>query len=132
MLLSGSSSVDSAVQFFTVLIIFILVLGITFFVTRWIAGFQKNQMSGGNVTVIETTKISPNQYIQIVKIGERYIAIATGKDNVTFLSNLDKDELDLDKQGLASADFSTVLKKFGTGFSKKEELESDDSSKDEE
>ena len=132
MLLASSGGVDSVVQFITVLIIFAIVLGMTLFVTRWIAGFQKNQMAGSNISVIETTKISPSQYIQIVKIGTKYVAIAVSKDSITLLSELNETDIDFGKQGSVSTDFSTVLNKFKTNLQKKEGTDENTSNEDEE
>ena len=57
----------SYAQFITVLLVFVLVLGITALTTRWIAGYQKQQNQNNNVEVIETSRIANNKYIQIVR-----------------------------------------------------------------
>ena len=132
MLLSPTGGIEAAVQFITVLLIFVLVLVITLFVTKWVAGFQKTQMAGSNVTVIETTKISPNQYVQIVKIGQQYLAIAVSKEQVTVLTKLDEQELNLEKQSNAPTDFSEVLNKFRKSLPEKDSESGDDFSKNEE
>ena len=93
MLLSSGGGVDSVVQLITVLVIFVLVLAITLFVTRWVAGFQKQQMTGKNMQVIETMRLTPNQFVQIVKIGKHYLAIAVSKEQVTLLTELSQDEI---------------------------------------
>lgn len=88
-LLSGSSYA----QFLTVLVIFVLVLGATAWVTKWIAGYQRTQGRNGNIEVLETSRIANNKYIQIVRIGGKRVAIAVGRDEVTKLCELDADEL---------------------------------------
>ncbi|MBP3458298.1 MAG: flagellar biosynthetic protein FliO [Lachnospiraceae bacterium] len=87
------SKIDSVVQFLTVLVIFVFVLGATWFTTRYIAGFQKGKMRGNNFESIDSFRISQNKYIQIIRIGERYLAIAVCKDTVTVLAELQKDEI---------------------------------------
>ena len=112
MLLTSNRGVESVVQLITVLVIFVLVLFVTLFVTKWLAGFQKQQQSGKNINVVEITKISPNHYAQILKIGSKYVAVAIGKDNVTVLATLDESELNLEENGNAQKpDFAAVFEK---------------------
>ena len=75
------------------LLVFIVVLAATYFFTRWMAGFQKEKTSTGNIEVIETARISTTKYIQIVRIGQKYMAIAVGKDEVTNLGEISREDL---------------------------------------
>ncbi|MGN0131769.1 MAG: flagellar biosynthetic protein FliO [Lachnospiraceae bacterium] len=93
MLLTVVSKIDSAVQFLTVLIIFVFVLGATWLTTRYIAGFQKGKMRGNNFEIVDSFRISQNKYIQILRIGNRYLAVAVCKDTVTVLTELTEDEI---------------------------------------
>ena len=62
------------------LLVFVIVLAATYYFTKWMAGFQKERNLSGNIEVIETARISTTKYIQIVRIGSKYMAIAVGKD----------------------------------------------------
>lgn len=93
---------DSYAQFITVLAVFVLVLAVTALVTKWIANYQKVQSVNVNIEVIETTRISSNKYIQVVRLGERYVAIAVCKDTVTLLGEIPKGQL---KEGNHSGNF---------------------------
>jgi len=84
---------NSAAQFITVLLIFVIVLAVTYFVTRFIGVYQKNQGKTGNIEVIESARISPSVYIQIVRIGSKYVALSVGKDNSALLCELSEDEI---------------------------------------
>ncbi len=131
MLLASNGSLDGVVQLITVLVIFVLVLFITLYVTRWIAGFQKKQMNGSNMQVIETMRLTPNQFVQIIKVGNQYLAIAVSKEQVTLLTKLEEDEIDLEQTNTQSADFATVLKQFKKSLPVKGD-EENTSSKDDE
>ena len=74
--------------------------------------FKELQNEGKNIQVIETAKISPNQYAQILKIGDRYVAVAVSKENVTVLTTLEESQLNLEtsKQPYKN-DFASVFKK---------------------
>lgn len=96
MILTASGPLDSFVQFITVLFIFLFVLIVTYAVTKWISGIQKIQMTGKNMTVLETLRISNSKYLQIVRAGDKYLVIAVCKDTVTMLTELSADSLCLD------------------------------------
>ena len=85
--------VNSYAQFIAVLVVFVLVLGLTALTTRWIANYQKQQNANCNIEILETTRISNNKYIQLVRIGETYRAIAVCKDSVTLLGEVSREEL---------------------------------------
>ncbi|MDD2972117.1 MAG: flagellar biosynthetic protein FliO [Lachnospiraceae bacterium] len=114
MLLSQYSSLNSFAELLTVLIIFIFVLVITYCCTRWMANYQKGKTFSRNIEVIETYKITTNKYIQIVRTGEKYLAIAVCKDTVTFLTELEKEQISVqeDPQGtLSGIPFKELLEK---------------------
>lgn len=131
-MLLTSSGVNSVVQLITILVIFALVLAITLYVTRWIAGFQKNQMTGSNMAVIDTMRLTQNQVIQIVKIGNQYLAIAISKDQITYLTKLDESEIHIKTNEGGEADFSAILKKVKNSLPLGGNEEQETSNKDEE
>lgn len=88
-----ASGTDGYIQFITVLLIFIAVLGITAWTTKWIANYQKQQSVNGNIEVLETTRIANNKYIQIIRAGEKYMVIAVCKDSVTMLGEIPEEQL---------------------------------------
>ena len=96
-LLTGITS--SYIQFITVLLIFVLVLGVTAVTTKWISNYQKQQGAGGNIQVIETSRISNSKYIQIVRVGKTYMVIAVSKDTVTMLGEVPEDHLKFQDSG---------------------------------
>ena len=112
MILTISDSIDSFVQFVTVLIIFIFVLIITYLTTRYIAGVQKNRIKTGNMEIIETLRISNNKYLQIVKAGSKYLVMAVCRDTVTMLTELDEKELVfVESDTVSLPDFKGILEK---------------------
>lgn len=88
-----ATTVSSAGQLITVLLIFAFVLAITYLTTRYIGGLEKNKTQGSNISIIESQPISQNKYIQIVRITDRYFAIAVCKDNVTMISEISGDAI---------------------------------------
>lgn len=110
MLLSVTTGMDSYIQFVTVLILFVFVLGITYLVTKWIANYQKGKTIVGNLEVIETCRITSNKYVQIVRAGSKYLVIGLGKDEIHILSELSEEELDLqDAHEEKTANFRSIF-----------------------
>lgn len=123
MLVAVSTGPDQVAQFITVLFIFLFVLVITYYTTRWIAGFQKEKMTGKNVEIIETLKISQNKYVQILRTGEKYIVIAISKDGVTMLTEVEAEKIILPEtnSAVAQLDFKAILEKAKKRAKKNEE-----------
>lgn len=112
MLLTITTRADSYIQFMTVLLLFVLILGITYLVTRWIAKFQKERVGSGNLEVIETCRITQNKYVQILRAGEKYLVIAVGKDEIHMLSELSEKELVFREETQGQVpDFASVLER---------------------
>ena len=102
---------DAYLQFISILIIFIAVLAATYYVTKWIANYQKGTESGRNIDVIETCKISATKYVQIIRIGERYVAIGVSKDEITNLGDVPAEDLQFNTESKENLSFKEVLEK---------------------
>ena len=102
---------NSVVQFITVLLIFLFVLAITYFTTRLVGNYHKNTMQGSNIHVLETLRISSTKYIQLLKIGDKCIAIAVSKDNVTYLGEIEEESLSFDNNK-SNDSFKDILSRF--------------------
>lgn len=89
----AAASLDSFVQLITVLIIFVFVLILTYFTTRWMAGIQKGRSFNRNLKIIETISVGNNKMISIVEAGTKYIVVSIGKDEVNFLTELKEEDL---------------------------------------
>ncbi len=99
-----SGPAEGFVQFLTVLIIFIIVLVITYLTTRLVGSYQKQQTHGRNIEVIEVTRIGNNRFLEIVRVGKRYFVIATGKEEISFISEVSEEDIDLNADDTAAND----------------------------
>lgn len=120
-----SSQGESLFQLVIVLFIFVVVLIMTYYATKWMAGYQKQQQIGKNLYVVETVRVGNNKFVEIVQTGkDHYIVIGVGKDEIVFLGNLDAEAVNIeepsDKQISASANFRDILKRFTDLPNKKE------------
>lgn len=128
-ILTGTGQTGSVGQLIVVLIIFFVVLFITAYTTKWVAGYQKQQNYNKNLKIIETIKVSSNKYLEIIKAGtDKYFLIGIGKDEVTSIGEIPKEALDLSKEEkssfAANSATSASFKDFFNSFrSKKDESE---------
>lgn len=113
MLLSAASGVESVARLLTTFILFLFVCVITYYTARFVAAFQKSGMRATNIEAVEAYRISNNKYIQIIRIGEKYLAIAVCKDTVTVLCELTENEIIPIGQGEnpVPVDFKEILEK---------------------
>ena len=102
MLLTISEKADSYVQFMTVLVLFLLVLAVTYFVTKWMAGYQRGRASNGNMEILETLSLSNNKYIQLIRVGQKYLAVVICKDTVTMLTEIPEQDLILSEGNVSN------------------------------
>ena len=119
---ANSSAANSVAEFLTVLVIFVLVLVVTWLVTKWIAGYQRGRNFGKNLELIETFKIAPNKYVQIIRMGKKYVAIAVGKDTVTMLTEIPEDQLQLpeERKDRTQKSFREILSEYREKDTKEE------------
>lgn len=91
-----ASAGESIFELIVVLVIFVGILLLTYYTTKWIAGYQKGRMVNQNLELIETLKITNNKYVQILRAGkDKYLVIGVGKDEISRLGELTEDEVKL-------------------------------------
>ena len=88
------STSQSFFQLIIVLVCFVVVLVLAYYTTRWLANYQKGRSFNKNLKIIETLKLSPDKYVQIIACGkEKYLIVGLSKNEVTLLGELSEDEL---------------------------------------
>ncbi len=104
----------SIAQLLTMIAVFVLVLVLAWLAARFIAGYQKTGgFAGTNIEVIEAARLSQTQIVELLRIGDKYIAVAVGKDRVVKLGEWSGDEMKpvmSEKRPGAVPDFKSVLK----------------------
>ncbi len=107
------TGIDGYLQLIASLIVFIVVLAAALFSAKWLANYQKGIRANGNIEIIESSQLTANKYLQIVRIGEKYIAIAVCKDTVTVLCEISKEDLkEGTLPGYTGPDFKSILTRF--------------------
>ena len=120
-----TSTGESIFQLLVVLFCFVIVLALTYYTTRWIAGDQKSHSFHKNLAVVETLKLTNNKFIQLIQVGkDTYYVIAIGKDEISFLGQVDQEQLkeislETEEIPTVKGDFEDILNKVKERLPKK-------------
>lgn len=125
-----TSSFQSFTQLIGVVLIFLVVLVLTYYTSKWVGGYQRINMKNKNIQIIESIGVGNNKYICLVKAGKEYLVVAVGKDEITMLAQLTEEQLtevpQFDQNGILMSgnsktadNFQEVLEKVKKGFPKK-------------
>lgn len=92
-MVSLSASMESFLQLISALLIFAIVLLLTYFTARWVGSYQKVRMKSKNLQVIESLAVGNNKSICLIKTGTEYLVVAIGKDEIHPLATLKEEQL---------------------------------------
>ncbi len=120
MILAAADRAESITQFLTVILVFVLVLVLTYLTTRFVGSYQKSRALTRNFEVIETYRVTNGKYLQIVKIGKKYVVIGIGKDDITNICELSEDDIKPipESSGQGFESFRSILEKAGARIGK--------------
>ena len=107
---SGNAATNIA-RFLTLLVIFLLVLGVTFYTTKFIARTQQGRIHSTNMEIMETMPVANGKYLQIVRIGGKYVVLAIAKDSITKITELAEGEY-VPSEKPQTGSFGDLIKKF--------------------
>ena len=92
-MLATARSIQSLFELLGLIVVFVVVLAVCYFTTKFVAGRQLVQKKIGNFEVVETFAIAQNKYLQLVRMGNKYVVIAVAKDSISFVTELDETEV---------------------------------------
>lgn len=87
------SSADNLLQLLGLCLILALILVAAYYTSRFIGRYKMGQLKDSNIQVIEAFRISPNKMLQIVRIANRYVVLGISKDQITYITELDGNEV---------------------------------------
>ena len=125
-----TSSFQSVMQLIGIVLIFLVVLALTYLTSKWVGGYQRINMKNKNLQIIESIGVGNNKYIALIKAGEEYLVVAIGKDEITMLAQLTEEQLtevpQFDQNGVlisgnskTADNFQEVMEKVKNRFPKK-------------
>lgn len=136
MMLQGSTeNISSALSVISLILIFIFIVVLAYFTTRFIARYQSNSINTrSNMRIIESMRVSNNKFIAIVEVCNSFYIIGVGKDEITLIDKLDSEDADVLKNGQLSdagkkIDFKEILSQIKNKGVDKEHTEDNDETK---
>ena len=88
----GMSAISSVAEVVGMLTAFTVVLAAAYFATRYLGKYAAGGRNGGNIHILETVKLAPERYLQIIEISERYFLIGVSKTDISLITELKKEE----------------------------------------
>ena len=117
MILTGNL-LQNTLKLFGLVILFVLIIAACYYVTRFVGTKSMGEIRESNIKIIDTCRINQNQCLMIVCVGKRYYLLASNKDSVSMLSELEQEKLTvLPKDGAKKVKFQDVF----ASFTKKQE-----------
>ena len=119
MLATAQNSMQSLFELLGLILIFVIVLVVCYYTTRFVAGRQLVQKKIGNFDTVETFPLAQNKYLQLIRMGNKYVVISVTKDSVSYITELDENEVcQIQKStSVSGKSFKEVL----SGLSKKQD-----------
>ena len=109
-----SGTIGNILQLIGLIIVFIIILFATYYVSRWVGKSGLIQNSSSNIRVVETFRLSQTKYLQIIKVGKkRFFLIAVSKDDITYISELNEEDIAIVQDSMTenNFNFADILKK---------------------
>lgn len=129
---TSTSIMDNTLQLFGLILMFCFVLAATYLTSKFIGRFKLGQLRNKNFKVIETYKVAPNKFLQLIKMGNKYVVVSIGKDEINFITELSEEEVLLpmeeDQQVMKFSDF--IAKVQGKHINTKDVEKIDESTKE--
>lgn len=88
-----TGTLKSLAELLALIVVFILVLVVCYYTTKFVAGRQIKQRKKGNFEAIETYAIAQNKFLQLIRMGDKYVVIAVSKDSVSYITELVEEEI---------------------------------------
>lgn len=107
--LVGTSTLASFIKLILLCICFVLILVAAHYFTKWYSrtGMVRNKTQ--NIQVLETYPLGAGKQICILKLGEKYVAVAVTKEHVTVITELQEEQLTFEELTAGNANFGEVF-----------------------
>lgn len=107
----AGSTWNNFVQLIGLVFLLIIILIATYYTTRFVGKVKMGQLKNSNFTIIDTYRISQNKLMQIVRVGNKYIVIAIGKDSINYITELDEKDIIFRDEGQKDVSFLQIFEK---------------------
>lgn len=84
------------------LVIFVVILYLAYLTTKYIGKKYSVQggMSGRNIKIIDSMRLSQDKLLMIVKVGDKAILVGVSKDHMEYICEVDENQLYTEETGV--------------------------------
>ena len=108
--LASSSTFRMIAQLFFILIVFAIIIVLAIYVTKLVGGAKYTHRGNDNLKLMDSISLGFQNGIHLLKVGKKYVLLGITKDRITFLCELNENEID--EAGIEAEDkpsFETYL-----------------------
>jgi len=88
-----SNGTEYVFQLIWYLIVFLLVIGVAFYITRFIGQSTLRYTRSTNLQVIDYIILGRDKGLYIVKVGDKFLLIGVSNSNITYLTEINKEDI---------------------------------------
>jgi len=91
--LATSFPIEVVVQLFFILIVFGIIIVLAIYVTKLVGGARYVNRGNSNLKLMDSIGLGFQNGIHLVKVGKKYVLLGITKDRITFLCELNENEI---------------------------------------
>jgi flagellar protein FliO/FliZ len=88
-----SNGTEYVFQLIWYLIVFLLVIGVAFYITRFIGQSTLRYTRSTNLQVIDYIILGRDKGLYIVKVGDKFLLIGVSNSSITYLTEINKEDI---------------------------------------
>lgn len=116
----STSFLEMAFQLIFLIFVFVVVIFLAYYSTKFIAGAKIKTMTKNNMKVIETISIGVH-HIHIIQVNKQYFLISSSKEGIRILSEINGEDLIInDDNNINELPFEKQLKQYINNIKKKD------------
>ena len=91
--LDWSPAINMLGQFFFLAAVFALIIFMAVYMLKFAGRFRNYAGGNSNLRVVESRSLGAQNFVHLVKIGDRYIVVGTSKESVSFLTEAEAESI---------------------------------------
>ena len=106
---------EMAFQLIFLIFVFVVIIFLAYYSTKFIAGSKIKNMSKNNMKVIETISIAFN-HIHIIQVNKQYFLVSSSKEGIRMLSEINGHDLIINQDDIPALPFEKLFKQYLNNF----------------
>lgn len=108
-MVTWGSTLENALQLIGLVIVFIIILAAAYFTSRLVGTSAVSNLKNRNFKVIETYKVAPNRFLQIIEVSGKFIVIGVSKDHIEYITEINADQVIKNDGEITPLTFKDIL-----------------------